>query len=166
MKNKYMCILIMGVAGCGKTSIGSLLAKKINAFFIEADNFHGKANIKKMSSGNPLNDEDRYGWLLKIKKEIIKRNSKQNLVVACSSLKESYRDILDKNNFKLVYLKISKELATTRINSRSNHFMPGSLVDSQFLILEEPKDAIIFNQDLTEKQTVDRIIKELEIEIN
>ncbi|MDB4239193.1 gluconokinase, partial [Alphaproteobacteria bacterium] len=65
----------------------------------------------------------------------------------------------------LVYLKISKELATTRINSRSNHFMPGSLVDSQFLILEEPKDAIIFNQDLTEKQTVDRIIKELEIEI-
>ena len=73
----------MGVAGCGKTSIGSLLAKKINAFFIEADNFHGKANIKKMSSGNPLNDEDRYGWLLKIKK---RNNKKKQETKSCCRL--------------------------------------------------------------------------------
>ena len=165
MNSKFICILLMGVAGCGKTSVGLLLAKKINAFFIEADNFHGEANINKMSSGKPLNDEDRYDWLLKINKEITKRKNKQNLVVACSSLKESYRDLLGKNNFKLVYLKINKELASIRINSRTDHFMPSTLVDSQFMILEEPNDALVFNQDLTEIQIVNEIIIKLDLKL-
>jgi carbohydrate kinase (thermoresistant glucokinase family) len=118
-----------------------------------------------MSSGKPLNDEDRYDWLLKINKEITKRKNKQNLVVACSSLKESYRDLLGKNNFKLVYLKINKELASIRINSRTDHFMPSTLVDSQFLILEEPNDALVFNQDLTEIQIVNEIIIKLDLKL-
>ena len=165
MKNKYMCILIMGVAGCGKTSIGSLLAKKINAFFIEADNFHGKANIKKMSSGNPLNDEDRYGWLIKIKNEILKRKEKQNLIVACSSLKEKYRELLGIGNYKLVFLKVDKLTAKNRINNRDDHFMPETLVDSQFSILEEPKNALVFEQNLDQNEIVNEIIKHLKIVI-
>ena len=94
MKNTFTCILIMGVAGSGKTTIGSKLSSKINGFFIEADDFHGENNINKMSEGIPLNDADRYDWLLKIKDQIISRIDKQNLVVACSALKDKYRQLI------------------------------------------------------------------------
>ena len=97
----------MGVAGSGKTTIAKLLSKKINAFLIEADDYHSKNNIDKMSAGIPLNDDDRYDWLVKIKKEIHKRKSFQNLVVACSALKEKYRSILKVKEEYLVYLKIT-----------------------------------------------------------
>ena len=160
MKNTFTCILIMGVAGSGKTTIGSKLSSKINGFFIEADDFHGKNNIKKMSQGIPLNDTDRYDWLLKIKEEIISRIDKQNLVVACSALKDKYRQLIGVKNYKLVYLKVDKDTARNRINSRKEHFMPDTLVDSQFSILEEPKDAIIFNQSLTQDEIVNSIVKE------
>ncbi len=160
MKNTFTCILIMGVAGSGKTTIGSKLSSKINGFFIEADDFHGKNNIKKMSQGIPLNDTDRYDWLLKIKDEIRSRIDKQNLVVACSALKDKYRQLLGVENYKLVYLKVDKVTARNRINSRKEHFMPDTLVDSQFSILEEPKDAIIFNQSLAQDEIVNSIVKE------
>jgi len=157
MNRKYSTFLIMGVAGSGKTSVAEKLSKKINAHFIEADNFHSKENIAKMSAGKPLNDEDRYGWLIKIKEEINKRKKFQNLVVACSALKEKYRLILDVKYYHLIYLKIDKKTAKFRMNNRKGHFMPDSLIDSQFEILEEPQKCIIFEQNLNQDQIVDEI---------
>jgi len=149
MSDKFVTILIMGVAGSGKTTIAELLSKKINAFLIEADDYHSKNNIDKMSAGIPLNDNDRYDWLVKIKENIDKRKNFQNLVIACSALKEKYRSILNIKEDYLVYLKISKNTAKTRIKNRQNHFMPDSLVESQFAILEEPDACITLDETLT-----------------
>ena len=149
MTDKFVTILIMGVAGCGKTTIAELLSKKINAFLIEADEYHSKNNIDKMSAGIPLNDDDRYDWLIKIKEEIDKRKNFQNLVIACSALKEKYRFILNIKEDYLVYLKISKNTAKIRLKNRQNHFMPDSLVESQFAILEEPDICITLDETLT-----------------
>ena len=165
MKNKFITILLMGVAGAGKTTVGKVLTDKINGYFIEADDFHGENNIKKMSAGIPLNDDDRYDWLIKIKHEILKRKEKQNLIVACSSLKEKYRELLGIGNYKLVFLKVDKLTAKNRLNSRDDHFMPETLVDSQFSILEEPENALIFEQSLNQDQIVNEIIKQLKIVI-
>ena len=149
MSDKFVTILIMGVAGSGKTTIAELLSKKINAFLIEADDYHSKNNIDKMSAGIPLNDDDRYDWLVKIKEKIDKRKNFQNLVIACSALKEKYRSILNIKEDYLVYLKISKNTAKTRIKNRQDHFMPDSLVESQFAILEEPDACITLDETLT-----------------
>ena len=148
MSDKFITILIMGVAGSGKTTIAKLLSKKINAFLIEADDYHSKNNIDKMGARIPLSDDDRYDWLIKIKEEIDKRKSFQNLVVACSALKEKYRSILNIEEDYLVYLKITKKTAMTRIKNRKDHFMPDSLVNSQFGILEEPKVCITLDETL------------------
>ena len=158
MNNQFITFLIMGVAGSGKTTIAQKLTEKINAFLIEADDYHSKNNIKKMSSGIPLNDEDRYDWLVKIREEIIKRQKTQNLVVTCSALKEKYRSILNVKNYYLVYLKINKETARKRINNRPDHFMPDSLVESQFSILEEPKKAITLDQSLNPDEMVNQLM--------
>tara|TARA_B100001175_G_scaffold270779_1_gene243156 strand:+ start:270 stop:770 length:501 start_codon:yes stop_codon:yes gene_type:complete len=158
MNDKFITFLIMGVAGSGKTTIAQKLTEEINAFLIEADDYHSKNNIKKMSSGIPLNDEDRYDWLVKIREEIIKRQKTQNLVVTCSALKEKYRSILNVKNYYLVYLKINKETARKRINNRRDHFMPDSLVESQFSILEEPKKAITLDQSLKPDEMVNQLM--------
>ena len=152
MSEKFFTILIMGVAGSGKTTIAKLLSKKINAFLIEADDYHSKKNIDKMSAGISLNDNDRYDWLIKIKEEIDNRKNFQNVVVACSALKEKYRSILNIKEDYLVYLKITKRTAKTRIKNRKDHFMPDSLVDSQFSILEEPNFCITLEETLTPEE--------------
>ena len=158
MNDQFITFLIMGVAGSGKTTISQKLTEEINAFLIEADDYHSKNNIKKMSSGIPLNDEDRYDWLVKIREEIVKRQKTQNLVVTCSALKEKYRSILNVKNYYLVYLKINKETARKRINNRRDHFMPDSLVESQFSILEEPKKAITLDQSLNPDEMVNQLM--------
>ena len=158
MNDQFITFLLMGVAGSGKTTIAQKLTKEINAFLIEADDYHSKNNIKKMSSGIPLNDEDRYDWLVKIREEIVKRQKTQNLVVTCSALKEKYRSILNVKNYYLVYLKINKETARKRINNRRDHFMPDSLVESQFSILEEPKKAITLDQSLNPDEMVNQLM--------
>ena len=158
MNDQFITFLIMGVAGSGKTTIAQKLTEKINAFLIEADDYHSKNNIKKMSSGIPLNDKDRYDWLVKIREEIVKRQKTQNLVVTCSALKEKYRSILNVKNYYLVYLKINKETARKRINNRRDHFMPDSLVESQFSILEEPKKAITLDQSLNPNEMVNQLM--------
>ena len=158
MNDQFITFLLMGVAGSGKTTIAQKLTEEINAFLIEADDYHSKNNIKKMSSGIPLNDEDRYDWLVKIREEIVKRQKTQNLVVTCSALKEKYRSILNVKNYYLVYLKINKETARKRINNRRDHFMPDSLVESQFSILEEPKKAITLDQSLKPDEMVNQLM--------
>ena len=158
MSNKFFTFLIMGVAASGKTTIAEKLAEKIKGFLIEGDDYHTKENINKMSSGVALNDNDRNEWLIKIKNEIIKRNKKQNLVVTCSALKEKYRTLLGPQNFKLVYLKVSKKTALKRIRSRRGHFMPDSLIDSQFSILEEPQKSIVLNESLNTNEIVEKLL--------
>ena len=158
MSNKFFTFLIMGVAASGKTTIAEKLAEKINGFLIEGDDYHTKENIDKMSSGVALNDNDRYEWLLKIKNEILKRKNNQNLVVTCSALKEKYRTLLGPQNFNLVYLKVSKKTALQRIRSRQGHFMPDSLVDSQFAILEEPPNSIVLDESLNTNEMVEKLV--------
>ena len=158
MSDKFCTFLIMGVAASGKTTIAEKLAKKINGFLIEGDDYHTKENIDKMSSGVALNDNDRYEWLLKIKNEILNRNKNQNLVVTCSALKEKYRTLLGPQNFNLVYLKVSKKTALQRIRSRQGHFMPDSLVDSQFAILEEPQKSIVLDESLNINEIVKKLV--------
>jgi carbohydrate kinase (thermoresistant glucokinase family) len=158
MSNKFCTFLIMGVAASGKTTIAEKLAEKINGFLIEGDDYHTKENIDKMSSGVALNDDDRYEWLLKIKKGILNRNKNQNLVVTCSALKEKYRALLGPQNFNLVYLKVSKKTALQRIRSRQGHFMPDSLVDSQFAILEEPQKSIVLNESLNTNEMIEKLV--------
>ena len=158
MNKKFFTFLIMGVAGSGKTTIAQKLLKKVNASLIEGDDYHSKNNIAKMSDGIALNDEDRYDWLIKIKDEILKRQKSQNLIVTCSALKEKYRSILEVKNYNLVYLKISKETARKRIKSRKNHFMPDSLVESQFSILEEPNNSITLNETLKPDEIINKLM--------
>jgi gluconokinase len=158
MSNKFCTFLIMGVAASGKTTIAEKLAEKINGFLIEGDDYHTKENIDKMSSGVALNDNDRYEWLLKIKNEILNRNKNQNLIVTCSALKEKYRSLLGPQNFNLVYLKVSKKTALQRIRARQGHFMPDSLVDSQFAILEEPQKSIVLNESLNTNEMIEKLV--------
>jgi gluconokinase len=133
--------VIMGVSGSGKTTVAELLAERRRWSVIEGDAFHPHANVEKMSAGIPLTDEDRWPWLRAIAAEIDTRRARgESSVVASSVLKRAYRAILIGNrpDVVLVYLKGSKELIAERLKARHGHFMPPSLLDSQFETLEEP----------------------------
>ena len=140
-----MMIVIMGVAGSGKTTTGSLLAKELNWSFYDADDFHSKSNRTKMSQGIALTDEDRADWLASLR-ELIEENLQENksAVLACSALKNTYRSKLQVNEYvKFVYLQGSYEQIETRLQNRPGHFMSAGMLDSQFEILEEPENALI-----------------------
>ena len=135
-------VIVMGVSGSGKTLVGSALAQALGARFVEGDRFHPPENIARMSSGMPLRDEDRWGWLDAIAAEIAAaEHNGERLVVACSALKRVYRDRLRMANRHLgfVYLAISYDVAAARVAARKGHFMPASLVDSQFADLQPPE---------------------------
>ena len=134
-------VVLMGVAGAGKTTIGRLLAELLGAAFAEGDVFHPPANIAKMSRGAPLDDADRLPWLAAIAREIDRALQQRTaLVVACSALKRAYRDILigPRAGVRLVYLSGARPLIQARMDARRDHFMPPSLVASQFAALERP----------------------------
>lgn len=155
----------MGVSGSGKSTIGKLLAEEIQVPFFDGDDFHPKENVTKMSSGEPLNDNDRIGWLAilnQLAKDQIKHNS---CVIVCSALKESYREILNsgiENNNEWVYLSGNFEQIINRIKARENHFMPLGLLQSQFDILEAPTNAIKVDINLTPKDIVKKVMESLE----
>lgn len=137
-----MILVVMGVAGSGKTTTGARLANTLKWRFNDADEFHPSANLKKMSSGLPLTDEDRWPWLRAIRAHIDQcLSQEENAVVTCSALKQSYRDLIisDPSRVKLVYLKGSRELLSERITERQSHFMKPQMLDSQLATLEEPK---------------------------
>lgn len=136
-----MIIIVMGVSGTGKTTIGTRLAESLEWEFSDADSFHPQANIEKMRSNKALDDEDRMPWLLAQQEAIdgwLKED--KNIVLACSALKAKYREILWRNpkRMRLVYLKGSFDLIAERLRKRKNHFMPENLLKSQFDDLEEP----------------------------
>lgn len=139
-----MVIILMGVTGSGKTTIGRLLSEQLGWKYYDADDFHSAANVEKMHNGIPLNDEDRRPWLESLR-ELISRSLEhdENIVLACSALKESYRDmlVLDER-VRLVYLKGDYKTIHERLIERHGHYMNPKLLDSQFETLEEPTDAL------------------------
>ena len=159
IKNQYLCVLIMGLPGSGKTTIAKILSKQLKAVFIEADDHHSVQNIIKMSQGHPLTDLDRKKWLSSILNKARESLKSQNVVIACSALKEKYRKSLISLNFQLVYLKIENNVALRRILKRKKHFMPPSLLESQIKILEEPKKALEIDSNLKVNQISEIIVK-------
>ena len=141
--------MVMGVASCGKTSVGALLAEKLNAHFIEGDRLHPTTNVAKMSSGTPLNDDDRWPWLKAIGESIA---GKEAAVASCSALKRVYREAITmaaQRPVYFIYLYGSRAVLEQRIGARKGHFMPASLLDSQLATLEEPaKDELALRLDI------------------
>ena len=158
-ENKNLCILIMGLPGSGKSTVGKFLTKRLKAVFIDADDHHSVQNIIKMSNSYPLNDRDRKEWLLSIVNKARQNLKSKNVVIACSALKEKYRKSLISLNFQLVYLKIEHDVALRRILKRKKHFMPPSLLESQIKILEEPKKALEIDSNLKVNQISEIIVK-------
>ncbi|WPD74414.1 gluconokinase [Dickeya fangzhongdai] len=134
-------IILMGVSGSGKSSVGARLAREINAKFIDGDDLHPRANIQKMASGQPLNDDDRAPWLERLNDAAYSLLHKNETgIIVCSALKKRYRDRLREGNDGMVflYLKGSFEVILQRHQARAGHFMPTGLLQSQFDALEEP----------------------------
>jgi gluconokinase len=142
-----MIIVVMGVSGSGKTTIGTMLADAIRCPFLEGDSLHSKENVQKMRHGTPLADSDRAPWLAAIRAHILKFFKRgETLVVACSALKQQYREFLAEGiPITWVYLNGSAQIIRSRMKHRSGHFMKTGMLSSQFDALEEPSDSIVVN---------------------
>lgn len=152
---------IMGVSGCGKSTIGSLLADELKIPFYDGDDYHSETNVKKMATGQPLTDNDRMAWLLRLN-ELALNSLEKGAIIACSALKESYRRILEANlqeNVRWIYLSGSFDDVMSRLSHRKGHFMPAALLKSQFEILEIPQNAIKVSINLPAEQLVIRILE-------
>ena len=150
----------MGVSGCGKSTIGKLLAQELDIPFFDGDDFHPESNIQKMSNGQALNDADRQGWLETLNDLAKQQLAKNSCVIVCSALKQKYRDTLSLNinaETNWVYLSGSFNQIFDRLNSREGHFMPSELLISQFETLEEPKDALKIDITLTPENIIKTI---------
>jgi len=161
-------IVVMGVSGAGKSTVGRIVAERLGCPFRDADSFHPKANIEKMSRGAPLTDEDRWPWLQAIASWIAEhRAAGTTCVVTCSALKRAYRDIVtNKQNgdVRLVYLKGDFDLIAARLKARKGHFMPPALLQSQFAALEEPapdEHALTVPIDATPEEIAEEVLKRL-----
>ena len=154
-----MVILLMGVTGSGKTTIGQALAESLDWQFIDADDFHPPSNVAKMRAGIPLDDADRAPWLAALRTQIVGwLKSEANVVLACSALKQAYRDeVVVSPDVRVVYLRGNSELITTRLKERHGHYMDPNLLSSQFATLEEPRDALVVDVDAS----VDEIVKQI-----
>jgi carbohydrate kinase (thermoresistant glucokinase family) len=140
-------IYIMGVSGCGKTTIGKLLSQRIGIPFFDGDDFHSAANVEKMKAGEPLNDEDRSEWLQKINELAFEEQQLNGAIIACSALKEKYRIVLNSGITKPVwiFLQGSYQIIFQRLQNRQGHYMPPALLQSQFDNLEIPASAFSIN---------------------
>ena len=165
-------LIVMGVAGSGKSTIGETLAGRIGWRFEDGDKFHPASNVAKMSAGVPLTDDDRWPWLQAIADEIDRLCAAgERAVVACSALRRVYRDVLihGRNDVRLVYLDGSQQLIADRLNRRKGHFMPPDLLASQFKTLEPPERderAITVPIDASVEAIVDDIVGQLTLSPN
>jgi len=162
-----MVLILIGPMGSGKTAIGKLLAERLGWPFYDADDYHPKENVEKMRTGIALTDEDRRLWLEKLR-DIIQRwlKERQNAILACSALKQAYRDILgvDQVLVKTVYLKGSYSLLRKRIEERQHAYMDKNLLRSQLDALEEPKDGLHVDISTTPETIVSTIIQNLKLD--
>ena len=163
-----MIVVLMGVSGSGKTTIGTLLAQRTGTIFADADDYHPQANKDKMRAGIPLNDEDRQPWL-EILNGLLRGwyQSGEGGVLACSALKEKYRQTLESgipaNAISFVWLDPSKEVLSERLAARHHEYMNPNLLDSQIATLEPPKDALRVTNDSTPDKVVDEILKHVSL---
>jgi gluconokinase len=156
-----MIIVIMGVSGSGKTTVGRELAAALRWDFSDADEFHSPANLEKMKSGIPLTDQDREPWLQSIRDAIERwKCDEPGHVLACSALKKRYREVLGRNDpdVRFVYLHGGFELISERLKSRKSHFFNPALLRSQFEALEDPEDALVVDVSKEPKEIVSQIL--------
>ena len=163
-----MIVIVFGVSGAGKTTIGKLLAEELGWQFYEADDFHPRANIEKMRSGLPLTDEDRWPWLERLREQIMPSlAAKENAVLACSALKRVYREHLRvSGDVKFVFLRGDYALIERQLRRRRGHFMNPALLQSQFADLEEPQpdeDVLTIDLGRSPQQVVDEIKAKLNL---
>jgi gluconokinase len=157
-------IVVMGVSGCGKTTVGRSLADRLKATFLDADDFHPIANVEKMRAGTPLNDEDRAPWLARLNRELRERSLRdEHVVLACSALKSRYRDAIGVGlpHMDWIFLDGSFEVIAERMRARANHYMPETLLRSQFEALERPQNAIHISIELTSAEQVQAALSAL-----
>ncbi|MFF1829266.1 gluconokinase, GntK/IdnK-type [Paenarthrobacter sp. NPDC058040] len=164
MTGKPLHIVVMGVAGCGKSTVGAALAERLGAEFLDGDALHPQANIDKMASGTPLNDDDRAPWLAEIGRRF--SASDAPLVIACSALKRAYRDLIRRGDPSVVFVHLhgSREVLNERMNSRPGHFMPASLLDSQLATLEHlqtDEEGVVVDIETPVQQIVDQAVESL-----
>jgi gluconokinase len=139
-----MIVLMAGVSGSGKTTVGKLLAERLGWIFADGDSFHSAANVARMHAGQPLTDEDRWPWLAAIAAWMDEQIADgQSAVVACSALRRAYRDVLlnGRPAARMVFLQVSQDENADRLTARHGHFFPAELLDSQFAALEMPQDS-------------------------
>ncbi len=163
-------LVVMGVSGCGKSTIASMLANRLRWIYEDGDWFHPQSNIEKMHHGEPLDDADRWPWLHAIADWIdATRHDGGHGIVACSALKRAYRDILvgDRKDVRIIYLKGDRNLIARRVAARADHFMPAALLDSQFAALEEPtagERPVVVSIVPHPRQIVETIVEKLGID--
>ena len=156
-----MVILVMGVTGAGKTTVGKLLAERLGWQFLDADDFHPPENIEKMKHGIPLTDADREPWLAAIHKALLDYAAKnQNVVLACSALKQKFAARLD---MRICYLKGSFEEISSHIEHRTGHFAGEAILAGQFADLEEPDDAVVLDANAMPEENVREALSKLNL---
>ena len=141
MSTAPLAVVVMGVCGCGKSTVGERLARELGALFIEGDAFHPPANVARMAAGIALTDADRQGWLEALAAQMAAaRRAGRSVVLACSALKRRYRDVLRQGapDLRVVHLHGGREMLAARLAARQGHYMPASLLDSQLVTLEAP----------------------------
>jgi len=158
-----MIVIVMGVVGAGKTTVGRLLAEQLGWQFADADDFHPASNVEKIRHGTSLNDDDRQPWLASLRNAITAWIAQhRNVVLACSALKRSYRqELVVGSEVRFVYLKGSADLIADRLRARHGHFAGEQILASQFADLEEPNEAVTVEIDSTPNQIVAEIRKKL-----
>jgi len=155
-----MIVVVMGVSGCGKSTVGRMLASRLRVPFLDADEFHPPANVAKMAAGTPLTDEDRGPWLDLLNGKLLGHG---DAVLACSALKERYRQALARGvaDCRFVHLRGSPDLIRPRLSGRRHRYMPASLLDSQFATLEPPAGAIDVDVAQPPERCVEAILRAL-----